>query len=430
MVDNGGGKSNSGSIVLHSSFGQSSVQVSMSASVKIESGYLPGVRPNVSSYNQILDEGWNMVSLSVLVGDRRKTVLYPSAVSQAFGYVSGYLPEDTLEYGHGYWMKFSGDELLGLFGTGYVFDSVEVHKGWNMIGMLTTPLLASSVTPVVPVTITSGSFFGFSTDLGYFSEDTLKPGHAYWVKLSSTGRIVLSTGSMLQSAHSQSTHEIANEIKRTFLTEVNTGTLTIKDAKGKSKSLIYSSDTQQDNNDLYELPPVPPAGIFDARYASNLWLESAKPGTEKEVPVIISGANYPLSISWEGDAVTTLVIDGKEFSLSTAGSTAIERPPANIVLRLSSASTPAIPTEYALTQNYPNPFNPLTIFDFQLPIASHVSLKIYDLLGREIATIVNEPQDAGFKSVEWNARDFPSGVYFYKLQAGSFSSVRKMMLLK
>jgi len=89
-----------------------------------------------------------------------------------------------------------------------------------------------------------------------------------------------------------------------------------------------------------------------------------------------------------------------------------------------------IPSLYALMQNYPNPFNPSTVISYQLPVNSKVSLKIYDLLGKEIATLVNEEQTPGWKKVEWNAMNVSSGVYFYKLSTGQFSKIKKMVLLR
>jgi hypothetical protein len=85
---------------------------------------------------------------------------------------------------------------------------------------------------------------------------------------------------------------------------------------------------------------------------------------------------------------------------------------------------------FALSQNYPNPFNPATIINYQLPVESQVSLKVYDMLGNEVATLVNEIKTAGEHQIEFNAGSIASGIYFYRLQAGSFVETKRMMLMK
>ena len=88
-----------------------------------------------------------------------------------------------------------------------------------------------------------------------------------------------------------------------------------------------------------------------------------------------------------------------------------------------------IPTEYGLSQNYPNPFNPTTTIQFDLPKSGFVSLKVFDLLGREAATLISEELDAGYYRSVWKAK-VPSGVYFYRIQAGEFSKTKRLILLK
>jgi hypothetical protein len=87
-------------------------------------------------------------------------------------------------------------------------------------------------------------------------------------------------------------------------------------------------------------------------------------------------------------------------------------------------------TEFSLEQNYPNPFNPSTKISWQSPVASHQTLKIYDLLGNEIATLVDEYREAGRYNVEFDASNLASGLYIYKLTAGSFTSSKKMVITK
>ncbi|MFA4818833.1 MAG: T9SS type A sorting domain-containing protein [Patescibacteria group bacterium] len=90
----------------------------------------------------------------------------------------------------------------------------------------------------------------------------------------------------------------------------------------------------------------------------------------------------------------------------------------------------SVPTRYSLSQNYPNPFNPATTIRFGLPNSEYVNLIVYDLLGREVATLINESKLAGYHTVEFNPGNLPSGIYLYKLTAGKFTKTEKMMLMK
>jgi len=96
----------------------------------------------------------------------------------------------------------------------------------------------------------------------------------------------------------------------------------------------------------------------------------------------------------------------------------------------SQAQSKQLPVQYSLGQNYPNPFNPSTVISYQLPTGGYATLKLYNTLGQEVATLVDGFQDAGIKSVSFDASRLPSGVYFYRLQAGTFIQNRKMLLVK
>ena len=89
-----------------------------------------------------------------------------------------------------------------------------------------------------------------------------------------------------------------------------------------------------------------------------------------------------------------------------------------------------MPTQFQLSQNFPNPFNPATVINYQLPISNNVVLKVYDVLGREVATLVNEVKEAGYYSTLFNAKNLPSGIFFARLQSGNDMQIKKMMLIK
>jgi Secretion system C-terminal sorting domain len=85
---------------------------------------------------------------------------------------------------------------------------------------------------------------------------------------------------------------------------------------------------------------------------------------------------------------------------------------------------------YSLVQNYPNPFNPTTTISYSLKKAGLITLKVYDILGKEVVTLVNENQEAGNYSVKFNASHLPSGIYFYKISSGIYTATKKLILLK
>ncbi|MCX6165356.1 MAG: T9SS type A sorting domain-containing protein [Ignavibacteriae bacterium] len=95
-----------------------------------------------------------------------------------------------------------------------------------------------------------------------------------------------------------------------------------------------------------------------------------------------------------------------------------------------SNNTQEIPKSFELFQNYPNPFNPTTNIKYQITNSKLVTLRVYDILGKEIATLVNEKKTAGIYEVTFNGSNFASGVYFYRIQAGDFVQVKKMVLIK
>lgn len=104
--------------------------------------------------------------------------------------------------------------------------------------------------------------------------------------------------------------------------------------------------------------------------------------------------------------------------------------PTGGALGVKKGNPAQIPGSYALLQNYPNPFNPVTTIRYELPKASRVLLKVYDVLGQEVATLVDQEEPAGVYSVQFNGRSLGTGIYFYRLQAGSFTETKKLILMK
>ena len=134
-----------------------------------------------------------------------------------------------------------------------------------------------------------------------------------------------------------------------------------------------------------------------------------------------SGTSEPLyAVSFSGiNSGTVVGASGTILHTSTGG-----------VLGVREGFPPHLPPQFALEQNYPNPFNPVTHFQFSLANRQLTILKVYDVLGREVTTIVNAVKPPGSYTVDWDASNVPSGIYFYQLRAGDFSSVKKMLLIR
>jgi hypothetical protein len=211
-----------------------------------------------------------------------------------------------------------------------------------------------------------------------------------------------------------------------------------------------------------EMPPEPPPGLFHARFSSVKFLESIPPGQGKKIlPLHIRDAVYPLTISWNiKDANATnyrLHVPGEgkpqEILMVGTGSTTVyKQNNGNNVIHIESESSqpcdpmetksarienyetiPALqqkPKEFALSQNIPNPFNPTTEIRYQIPEDVHVTLKVYDVLGQDVMTLVDDDQAAGYKVVTLDGTKLSSGMYFYRIQAGNFTESRKLLLLK
>jgi hypothetical protein len=136
--------------------------------------------------------------------------------------------------------------------------------------------------------------------------------------------------------------------------------------------------------------------------------------------------NSDLPNNW----VTAIAIDSRGNKwIATHNGLAVYRQ-GGVVLSVNDKRMASLPTLFELSQNFPNPFNPSTNINYRLPVAADVILKVYDVLGREVKTLVNGHQTAGIYSVKFNASNLASGVYFYTLQAGSYHDTKKLLLLK
>jgi hypothetical protein len=147
-----------------------------------------------------------------------------------------------------------------------------------------------------------------------------------------------------------------------------------------------------------------------------------------DIANVTSSGPYNIPSGGSIDVAFALAADVGVANLRTAFANA--RTKYNSIITSVNDSKNPIPHKFELAQNYPNPFNPSTTIKYSIPSESHVVLKIYDMLGREVSTLLNEEKAPGIYSVNFIAGNLPSGVYLYKLTAGNYTSVKKLILLK
>jgi len=392
--------------------------------------------PNVST---VAIDGWNMVAVSLAPNDAiyTTTSLFPQLVSSAYKYDAGYVPVSTLGTGLGYWMKFTGAGAVGSSPSTFLHEvTAPVGNGWNIIG---GPSQFVATADIIPTGVTvSSPYFAFGGS-GYFTASAIQPGRGYWVKVVGTGSLSLESSAAAPKSVTSSAD---------LGLPATTNRLIFTDDAGRTQTL-YLGETGSARHEIsyYEMPPLPPSGGFDIRYGSGRFLVQYALAPSKtqvqEFPILIQGAEYPLTIRWE---IFSSVPDARKMVLSTpdgktvygvmegSGSLQLtEAPTGHLTVRFLNGIN--IPSNFALSRNYPNPFNPVTRFTVDLPREAAVEVVVFDLLGRRITTLVNERRAGGSYTVEWNGRDvnglqMPTGTYIIRMISGEFSDLRKVMLMK
>jgi hypothetical protein len=388
---------------------------------------LSAVGAGTTTINVQLQTKWNLISNPLQGNNDSVHSLFPKAIGSAFAYTtgSGYQTRDSIIHGRGYWIKYpdSLTQSVSLNGTFLSSDTVPVSAGWNLIGSLSSKFPASNITPI-GTTILS-HFFGYSTS--YNVVDTIVPGEGYWVKVDQNGSLVMNTTPANAAMKHTESLPMLSSLDQ----------LIIRDAAGREQRLYIAAKSNIINLSSFELPPVPPTGGFDARFLSNRNVETVTSGSLQDFPIHISSAEYPLHVSWvsvTSNISSKIVTQQREEELYNDASVTISDPEATITLRITNTN---VPLSFSLEQNYPNPFNPTTTIEYELPEPSSVQLRVVDIAGKEVATLVNGVQSQGSHSFRFDATNIASGIYFYRLEATritdplvSFTQIKKMLLVK
>jgi len=286
----------------------------------------------------------------------------------------------------------SSPDTISLTGHGTMTLQSGINGGWNLVSV-PVGLVDYSKQVVFPGTISPA----YSYESSYQKKDTLTNGVGYWIKSSAANTSVFEG------------------------TEIDLETLRVNQGWNLIGSLSHSIPVDS----ITTNPPGLSTGNFFG-YS----------GSYHTVDTIISGSGYWVKVSNGGELILNTVGLNSLLAVNRISITSTSEmpppPPSD-----GSASVVSLPEQFGLRQNYPNPFNPSTIINYDLPDESIVRIVIYNMVGQVVVHLRDGIEAAGFKSAEWNATNFSSGLYFYRLEAfpvanptKTFTQMRKMLLIK
>ncbi len=286
---------------------------------------------------------------------------------------------------HGNWSLPSSQAQINL--SAVVTIQYSYQDRWNMVSV---PLTVSDYSKNVLYPTAQSSAFAFTGT--YTTQTTLQNGVGYWIKFSGSQQVSM-------TGFRRTTDTVDVQVGWNMIGSIS-NSIPVSEIGSVPSGIITSQFFEYDNgyNNANNLEP---------------------------------GKGYWVKVNQAGRLVMSSVVSSQLSVNRVKIIYTNELPPPppegdGIIKEISNLK----PETYSLEQNYPNPFNPVTVIRYQLPVDSWVTLKVYNVLGEEVATLVDEMQEAGYKIRKWNAGVMSSSVYYYKLNAGKFQEIRKMILLR
>lgn len=370
-----------------------------------------------------LKKGWNFVSMPVRPANPDYRAVYTKALEAPRFAASNFYPVEPnglLRFGVGYFVKYGAqvDSVIAGVRVNKIGQNtpylVRVDEGWNSIGALSVPSPVSGIqfdpfgTQTADRAANTG-VYRYNTDRGYQEVTTLEPGYGYWLKVTGSGYLKMEapTGRVAASVDEVREQAIASSRK-----------LTIRD-NGQREAELYLNNSVA--VERFTLPPVPPMNLFDARFASNRYMENTG-----ENVVMLQGLEFPAVITAEKSNMTIVdAVSNEVLGTITPNAPSVTIAKATKAVKLLSTTE----TGYSLEENYPNPFSGTTTIKFSVPQLEKVTVKVVNAMGEVVATPFDGAAN-GAMSIDFNANNLTSGTYFVVINAGSFSASRRMVVVK
>ncbi len=431
-----------------------------------------------SNFSNKFNAGWSLMSIPLTPNNPTASSVIGSVINPfyLYGYNDngGYISKDTLFIGSGYWLGIEDTATISVSGLGNTSTiNKALNNGWNLVANpFINNLHKSAVkftkdnqTVTADQAVTLGwiqnSYYEYNTSNSSYSlSDTLKKWKGYWfASLTNNLTMKFEAPTLTESTttNKPDNEPSVNDWKVNILAKIDTQ----EDNLLSFGANAFATDGFDAKYDLAK-PPVSPSsnnvytyfnninGSIFTKFANDIKKSFNYPDEGKTWSFVVNtNKSGTVTLSWNNIAnlLPAAIKDNYKFKLSGYGLTTSLDMLLNTSYQFNAdANTPytfvingiitdveenkTLNYDYKLMQNYPNPFNPSTIIAFTLPNATFVSLKVYDLLGKEVATLVNEELQSGYHQVNFNAKDLSGGVYFYTIKAGSFTNTKKLVLLK
>lgn len=390
---------------------------------RISSFIIEYTPPRVERLTNI-QPGWNLISLPVRPADPFWKTVLPNALDKPRYFFQGaYYQEDNLVFGRGYFVKYGmliDSIIAGVRVTSVGRETlykVRLGKGWNTIGALSVPVNVNSIqfdplNDVAPTPTRISGVYWYKTDEGYKEVSILEPGKGYWVKTDEEGYLRLSA---------TKASGIVNDQRWNILR--TSDQVVIRDRQQKIARLYITRET--DVASMFELPPLPPAGLFDVRFASGSYVESVNNAT-----IQLQGVDYPVVLSIQNPSqsyrvinpVTGTVLGTIEKGSSEAVVISDPRIKAVQLLSLGTAAGESVDI-------YPTPAVDVAYVDIATNEAQPVRVELYTILGKKIAAY-EYSVGAGVHALKLNIGNLPEGVYVAQISVGEKQYNRRLVIAR
>ncbi len=422
--------------------------------------------------------GWNIMGVPLNSANVKDSIFNQSVSTYLYDYSphGGYFLSKNLDMAKGYWLGSLAPVAVNVAGVqNNDTIGVSLTAGFNLISLpyyvpnysksmlfINNGSITVSLDSAVTLGWISPALYAYQSTLGsYSSVDTLSPWSGYWfAAVDSSLRLIFGPPTNSGNQPTSNSQNIAS-LKKDKNISGSDWFVKLKLQDGKSVDQLgefgVEANAKAGFDARYDLPHPPASPSSDYIYLAfphPEWNSVIGPNFSTDIRPIAQSATWEFVVGTPGkqtNAVLTWdsasVPQGITLMLSDFGNSStninmskvgtyqftINDNDSLIIYSMTTGipqQSSLIPAHYALLQNYPNPFNPSTMISYDLPKRSYVKLTIYDMLGREVTTLVSEEKAAGSYKVKFDATSLSSGVYLYRIQAGNFVNTKKLILLK